>query len=99
MSSSINNTIIGNNISDSRDGIYFSKANYTIIKENNLINNECHAHFIDSYFNFWFNNYWDDWGKSKPRPIEGEFIFERFENLTINWIQFDWKPATEPYDI
>jgi hypothetical protein len=37
-------------------------------------------------------NYWDDWIGFGPKLIRGAVLF-------IPWIEIDWHPAKEPYDI
>jgi len=96
-----NNIIERNLVTNNRYGIGINDdfKNYTnnnIIRENNLIENEYHAVFNQSFFNLWYGNYWDDWSESKPRPINGDNIL--FDEI-VPWVQFDWKPAQEPYDI
>jgi len=73
-------------------------SKYNIIKENNIISNDYPAYFRYAYPNFWLSNYWDDWDKALPRPIYGEIRLERLD-MVVPWVQFDWKPAREPYDI
>ena len=70
------------------------------MKENNFINNNgINAYFYTSFLDFWFRNYWDDWQLPLPRPIYGEVRLERLNDSIIPWVQFDWHPAKEPYDI
>ncbi|UCD13235.1 MAG: right-handed parallel beta-helix repeat-containing protein [Thermoplasmatales archaeon] len=87
------------------------EANGNKIIYNNFINNIGHAHFtvFNPFFvprfnyNKWDRNYWDNWigltnpSFSKfPKIIFGAFIRSR---IPISWLQFDWHPAKEPYDI
>jgi len=57
------------------------------------------------YTQDWDNNYWDDWTTSHPRPIRGEWaVMFGLGNIhylwgPFLWVQFDWHPAQEPYDI
>jgi len=95
------NKIIRNNILKNEYGLFINidydyLSNFNIINQNNFIENEHHAVFNQSFFNFWYGNYWDDWIENKPRPINGDNIL--FDGI-VPWVQFDWKPATEPYDI
>jgi parallel beta-helix repeat protein len=103
------NTIINNNhISGSMVGIDLFKewrgsSNY--IRNNNILNCEkCgffeHYRFNDAWYgipNCWENNYY---GISHDKPM---FIFGKllgFDRIKfIPWIEIDWHPATEPYDI
>jgi parallel beta-helix repeat protein len=99
--SSNNNKISRNLLSNNDDNgiLIYDSSKYNVIKNNNIISNKYTSFFRYSYPNFWFGNYWDDWNKKTPRPIYGELRLERFGKRIIPWIQFDWKPATEPYDI
>ena len=74
----------------------------TWIKNNNFKGNILHAQFDDSLFNTWEGNYW---GRSRLFP---KFIFGMLciippdlysEGLYIPWVNIDWNPAKEPYDI
>ena len=68
-------------------------GNLNTISHNNFINNTMDAWFIESFYNKWRNNYWNE-PRILPLPIRGCLgIF------VIPWIQFDWRPAQEPYDI
>jgi parallel beta-helix repeat protein len=64
------------------------------IRKNNFIDNKKHVSFIYNSFLFarWRGNYW---GKSqvRPVPIVGTF------GASIPWVNFDWLPASEPYEI
>jgi len=93
---SSNNNIISNFISNNRDyGIYISRdSRKNKIHQNNLVNNTINAYFTSlSYLNHWVENYWDDWFGIGPKIIFGR-VFE-----FIIWVNFDWHPAKEPYDI
>jgi len=105
INSSANKTkITRNNILGNKFGIFINLdfeylSNNVIAWNNNLIGNNINAVYKQSFFNLWYNNYWDDWDKSTPRPIDGEIRLERLDDRIIPWVQFDWKPALEPYDI
>ena len=91
------NDIIMNNIIDSNYGIYLYVSSYNSISENNYRLSNIHAYFYYSTHNKWVKNYWDDWTRIFPRPILGKVhLFLTFE---IPWLNFDWHPATKPYDI
>ena len=67
--------------------------------------------FLHSLKQKWSNNYWDDWNREFPRPIMGLsaiffviwIVFIRPVPIPIPiprpYIEFDWHPAQEPYDI
>ena len=93
------NTITGNIISNNYYGIYlFWSYNNTILK-NNIIFNKRNADFINppSWLNQWDQNYWN-----RPRLLP-KIIFGRTSWLglleLIPWINIDWHPARQPYDI
>jgi len=59
--------------------------------------------FRDFYFpgkNKWICNYWDNWKGIGPKTILGFIVFTwRYIILLIPWVEFDWYPVKEPYDI
>ena len=76
------------------------KCHKNKIYENNFINHSCHANFGTSFLNHWYGNYWDDWFgikynflKKIPKIIKGDFLF------CLSSYNFDWHPASEPYEI
>jgi parallel beta-helix repeat protein len=90
------NIVECNHIEDNIYGIQMS-GNFNIVKQNNFIDNDKNAIlFLDMYtipfHNRWFNNYWDK-PRILPYPIFGTVLF------FMPWVQFDWHPALEPYDI
>ena len=107
-SSSFNN-INRNTISNNIYGIYLNHIVYfymwwgyinshenNVIK-NNFIGNRIHASFLlMPCKNDWNSNYWENW-----KGYGQKFIFGRIGIFygRIPWINFDWHPAKEPYDI
>ena len=54
--------------------------------------------------NTWIGNYWDNWKGSGSKNILGKLTIGRYIFyfpifITIPWIEHDWHPAKEPYDI
>ncbi len=107
-SSSNTNVVSGNTITNNNYygiWLYFSKDN--TINKNNFIGNDRDAFFTTiigvSTSNHWSGNYWDDWQIGSTRPIHGEiFLFPRRHlntHTTFPWLNFDWNPANEPYEI
>ena len=100
---SAKNQIIHNNITNNLQiGIYgdFTKKNSVLY--NNFIDNgdynACFEQMIGNCFSVkWNKNYWNDKsGKSYHRiPGRVYFIFA----FGVKWFNFDWNPASEPYDI
>jgi len=70
-------------------------SNYNVIYKNNLMNNRYQAGFLFCHANKWRQNYWDE-SRFLPYLIPGKISIW---NKEINWINFDWRPAREPYDI
>lgn len=89
-------TIQNNNIeTNNQYGLYLLRSSVNSVTKNNFIHNKCNAYFLQlSLFNHWFENYWTDWMRIGPKLIKGKFG-ESF----IPWINFDWHPAQEPFDI
>jgi len=88
-----NNIIIRNIIKNNTIGVEVW-GTYNEIISNNLINNNRHAKFFD-HFNIWEKNYWG-------RPVyHPKIIFGRVGEFhkTLPWINIEWTPAKEPYDI
>jgi len=102
-----NNLVSGNNIlNNSMFGMQLYQSDKNTIKHNNFINNGfvksplpklifSQAFFFQSFFNKWYNNYWDDWQRIIPKAIKGKLG----KNGLIPWRNFDWLPARDPYDI
>jgi len=90
-----NNIIRYNTVSNCWMGLELSSID-SIVSNNNFMDNEIHASGFNNRFswlisNKWTGNYWGR-GRILPYPIFCQvFIFP--------WIQFDWRPAQEPYDI
>lgn len=87
------NSIIENQITDNHVygiNLVFTEGN--VVERNNLIDNNKNAYFQGIYGNSWSNNYWSDYINIGVKIIFGKvFVFP--------WLNFDWNPATEPYDI
>jgi parallel beta-helix repeat protein len=92
-SPSTKNIIYGNTISDNSYGIYLEYSLLNLILKNNFINNEEDAFFTRSFFNRWKQNYWNG-SRVFPKLIFGYIGYFRYQ-----WINIDWRPAKEPYDI
>ena len=105
------NTVKLNSIENNNIGIYVDTGPCKVEK-NNFINNQLHAFFswdftIPIYRIRWNRNYWDDWNFILPRIIRGErviiIVFHGIEFklklLNGSWVNFDWHPVKEPYDI
>ena len=91
------NYIIRNSITNNTVGINLLFTLFTVVQENNLLENQLPAYFTSSFFSKWQQNYWNK-TRILPKIIPGQFggmiIHKR-----IPFVNFDWKPAREPYDI
>jgi parallel beta-helix repeat protein len=93
---SVNNTILNNNIqSNIQYGILLSvTSNGNHIYKNNFINNTKSAYFrLLCHQNKWDGNFWDE---PRDTPV---IIYGSIGLVFIPWINIDWHPAKEPYDI
>ncbi len=87
------NVIQNNEISNSLyNGVYLDSSNRNTISQNDFIDNERDAKFINSFGNRWVRNYW---GRPRllPKPIFGKIALW---NISIPWINFDWCPLKFP---
>jgi len=110
------NLIKRNDVYSNADyGIYVERSLYNVFTQNNLINNGRNAWFwyhviignpslpIRPCHNRWFNNYWDDWKSTLPKPVVGLLdvdvdLFDRYICIwSGSWLNFDWHPALEPW--
>jgi parallel beta-helix repeat protein len=99
LSFSSNNSIEYNYIEGSNElGIYFSDgSNNNRIYHNAFISNEKNAFFMNSVFNRWDQNYWDDYGGKAFYVIDGVFYFGE-SVLHVSWVNIDFSPRNEPYE-
>lgn len=91
-------TIILNNISRSSKGILLLRSNGINILKNNFIDNDFDASFINEDINqnvIWEKNYWNE-KRLLPFLIVGILSIN---NILLPWINVDWHPATEPFQI
>jgi len=94
------NNIFSNVISNNLVGVRIEYSTNTKIFNNNLIKNIFKgAHFLGDIFsiytNTWDGNYWDR-PRVLPKPILGR---SGFILMLLPWINFDWNPAIEAYEI
>lgn len=93
--SSDNNVISGNDLIENNCGLYLSGSSTNQVILNDFENNILNAFFVNCNDIYWKNNYWDR-PRLCPKPIFG--IMKKW-GLWIPQINFDWRPAREPYDI
>jgi len=81
-------------IENEQKSICLRESNNNIISSNNFIDNPTSTYFFYSQGNKWDGNYW---GRSRvlPKIISGR----KGEDGLIPCLNFDWNPASEPYDI
>jgi len=91
------NYIIRNTIKNHSVGLYLFGAWSVVIQGNNFIGNQQHAFFVSSLFNKWNQNYWNQ-SSNLPKIIPGQ-IGGIFVKIKIPFINVDWHPAQEPYDL
>ena len=91
------NTVKDNTLEKNTVGVQIYYSIGSRIKKNNFIDNQVQTQFlygiplILGLTNRWRGNYWNG-SRSLPYPIWGAYLF-------FPWVQFDWFPAKEPYDI
>jgi len=86
-----NNSVYYNIIQKNTMGIYLEYSPLNKINCNNFYQNIVDASFGLSAWTNWNHNYWNR-PRILPKPVIGITIY-------IPWINFDWHPAQEPYDI
>jgi len=91
-----NNTIIKNR----EEGIDITNSHYNNINHNNFMDNGRQASFFFSKGTNWNGNYWNR-PRTKLIMGFGMELERRYFILTLltPWFNFDWRPASEPYDI
>lgn len=89
-----NNTIWGSN-----EGLHLDMGNTTIIRFNNFVGNNYSAFFKNSSFNRWKQNYWGDHHGRLPKCIKGTLRLPWNKTIVIPWINIDWRPSLQPYNI
>jgi len=94
-----NNQIKNNIIQNNSGGIIIDESHKNFINKNNLIDNDNQAYFFNALFNKWRRNYWSDKQGFDTYRIKGFIYLLGLYPLRIPWINFDWRPASEPYDL
>jgi len=95
-----------NNLQHNSYGISIYWSLFTSVSKNNLIGNGHQAYFFNGILTRWNSNYWDDYLGFGGKYIGGILYMEFWsgdpwnpKQIQIPWVQFDWHPAKEPYDI
>jgi len=109
-----NNIVYGNDIENCSVGIFDLGIEGNIIIKNNFKNYGRSVYWWERYSGYilwglkkdrWIGNYWDTWIGVGPKKIFGILIlwiniFDEFLiTIPISWVDFDWHPAKEPYNI
>ncbi len=79
--------------------IVLELAFFNTIKKNNIIDNQLDVILNSSFFNSWSENYWDHYLGFGPKIIVGRIYLPWKLIKNIPWVNIDWFPAKEPYDI
>ena len=87
-----NNSVYYNIIQKNTMGIFLEFSPLNKINYNNFYQNIVDASFGFSTLTSWNHNYWNR-PRILPKPIIGTILYY------YPWINFDWHPAKEPYDI
>jgi parallel beta-helix repeat protein len=93
--------ISNNNFRNCQIDSHISDLN--IISKNNFY--DSNIEFTQSIYQFFLNNIFREnyWGEPRysPVPIYGKLILKRgwYTYFICLWVCFDWRPASEPYDI
>ena len=93
------NSIHHNMILNNSLGLYIWSCSGNTICCNNFLTNQKNAGFkvyFRERYNKWNNNYWDQ-PRILPQLIVGK-IWLRYQ-IAISWLNVDWHPAQEPYNI
>jgi hypothetical protein len=108
-----NNYVYNNNISFNNPcGLQSEYSDRNVILNNNFIDNygtseapevwwgNAYIHVQDGFFkkDFFQSNYWSDTLIFFPKIIHVYLEIMR-TSIMIKWFNFDWNPASEPYDI
>ena len=103
-----NTSVYGNDIENCSLGIRCGGIR-NIFTKNNFRNYSRIRFWFNKYLlwpgkNRWIGNYWDTWKGIGPKIILGFTVFEWYGELIFfiflfPWVEFDWHPAQEPYDI
>jgi len=95
------NSIYDNIISDNDEGVDFRESYLNVVNYNNLEDSAYFSYFILDFlfFNFWNRNYWGEGEVNNIKVIHGRMSLLEVGAWSFKWIQIDWHPAKQPYDI
>jgi parallel beta-helix repeat protein len=89
-----------NTFQDCENGIILTATVGMRIVSNTFLNTTNEAEFVTSFFCHWRHNYWNQ-PRLLPKIIHGEIFIPLgfYVALESPWINIDWFPAKEPYNI
>ena len=90
-----------NTFHDCENGIFLTATVGMRIVSNTFLNTTHEAEFLMAFFCHWQHNYWNQ-PRLMPKVIHGAIQIPLggiFYPVEISWINIDWCPAQEPYDI
>lgn len=89
------NVLLSNYISNYTFGVFLKDTYSPVITNNTFLHNMVHARFYNTFSSRWNGNFW---GRPRvfPKPIFG---VKYIEVPIPCFIEFDWHPAQEPYDL
>jgi len=94
------NKIIENNFQNNNIELYLSGTN--LITKNNFFQSSASFSYAGQSKNIWRGNYWNE-SRFLPKPIMGRmgYTFDHGQQYLPlwSWVNFDWFPAKEPYEI
>jgi parallel beta-helix repeat protein len=83
----------------SNAAIILDLAFFNKIKKNNIIDNSQDVMLDSSLFNLWSNNFWDNYIGFGPKILLGWLYLSLETKIIVPWLNFDWSPAKQPFDI
>ena len=99
--SGIDSVFSENHLQNNDIGIFLTSGG-NLIEKNNFIENERDATFVNCVMpnrNQWRRNYWNR-PRFLPKVITGKILIGNpYGSREFFWINFDFLPAQEPYDI
>jgi len=92
------NLVFRNNIENNGYGVDLDDSFFNSVIENNFMKNFINACFANSFATRWRENYWNR-NRLAPKIIFGGIYSPGGRGIPFPWINIDWNPAQEPYDI
>ncbi len=80
-------------------GIILLGAFFNTIQNNNIMGNRQDVYLNSSFGNRWKENYWENYSGGGPKFIRGVVALPWNPSRSFPWMNIDWRPAQEPYDM